>query len=171
MKAPYILLPFLVACGAQDPAINAEPSTLKGEQTAKTVVTDNGETKPQQNKGGQTKAPRFLQQGKQEHVFDINDTKLRADASELRPGTQVFDVSVGAFATVSNFLVIISTDAETRWQQDFEVSKLARDTFKLIPKSEQLSMDAWYKRLKAEKGIVRVELGINYSPKSKAADR
>ncbi|QSX37767.1 hypothetical protein [Shewanella sedimentimangrovi] len=165
MRAPYLILPLLVACGAQEQASNTQRSASAGEQPAKAVIADNTKTK-----ANQTKEPRFLQQGKLEHVFNINGTKLRASEQALRPGTQVFDMSIGTFATVKNFLVVISSDDEISWQQDFEVSKLAADTFRLTPQNDQLSMDAWYKRLKTEKGIVRVELGLDYSLKSEVAD-
>ncbi|GAB3000602.1 hypothetical protein [Psychrosphaera aestuarii] len=98
----------------------------------------------------------------------INNTTLVAQALPVVKGVALFDRSVNQTAIATGNIIVV-TKPNTPilgWENNYDISELAENTYSLTPKSPS-DLVLNYKQLKKDPNVTTIELELDYTPVSK----
>lgn len=99
-------------------------------------------------------------------TISLNGEKYIFEDEKLQKGSQVRSIHMSEKGRVKGTFVVITKTGKIADISFKSKTKIAKDTFRLIPMKYDDLMGV-YKRLLADKSLIRVEIEIDYSPDSK----
>lgn len=102
-----------------------------------------------------------------QRTISFNGEKYLFDGEKLRKGSQVRNIHMSEQGRIKGTFVIVVKAGEILNLPFKSKTKIAKDTFRLIPAQDDDLMTA-YKQLLADKNLIRVELEVDYSPVNKS---
>jgi hypothetical protein len=100
------------------------------------------------------------------YTIQLNKQKFTTKSRVLKANQSVYNLDINSFGMVKGSLVVVSTIEPKELQPDFDIKKLAVDTYQLTVKSAELDLYYWYIKLSGDPRYSTVELEIDYSPKN-----
>jgi hypothetical protein len=100
------------------------------------------------------------------YTIQLNKQKFTTKSRVLKANQSVYNLDINSFGMVKGSLVVVSTIEPKELQPDFDIKKLADDTYQLTVKSAELDLYHWYIKLSGDPRYSTVELEIDYSPKN-----
>ncbi|QDE29929.1 hypothetical protein [Shewanella polaris] len=169
-----IMLSFFMTlngCSADETVKSADTDKVLTKPVLATLVVDDTnkshdminnsddfiKTKPEKNMNGINSSKYTIQLNN--HKFTVKDLVLKMNQS-------VYDMNINSFAIVKGSIVVISSVEPENLAEDFDINKIAKDTYKLTIKSSDQDLYYWYKKLSGDSQYSVVELELDYSPKN-----
>ncbi|WP_350432485.1 hypothetical protein ABIS04_02450 [Shewanella sp. H8] len=100
------------------------------------------------------------------YTIQLNNHKFITKYLVLKVNQSIYNVDINSFAVVKGSIVIVSSTNPKGLVQDFDINKIAKDTYKLTIKSSDQDLYYWYKKLSGDSQYSVVELELDYSPKN-----
>ncbi|MEZ8184718.1 hypothetical protein ACED29_02720 [Shewanella sp. 5S214] len=100
------------------------------------------------------------------YTIQFNKQKFTTKSRVLKANQSVYNLDINSFGMIKGSLVVVSTIEPKELQPDFDIKKLADDTYQLTAKSAELDLYYWYTKLSGDPRYSAVELEIDYSPKN-----
>lgn len=105
-------------------------------------------------------------------TLSFNGEKFEYSGGLVSEGTKLFNIQMAEHGMVKGSFVVVTKPSVELVTTPVELkskAKLAKDTYRIIPKKGQ-NLQAIYKLLKANQQLLQVELEIDYSPKRTIAE-
>jgi hypothetical protein len=99
-------------------------------------------------------------------TISLNGEKYLFEDEKLQKGSQVRNIHMSEKGKIRGTFVVITKTGKIADISFKSKTKIAKDTFRLIPMQNDDLLDI-YKMLLADKNLIRVEIEIDYSPESK----
>jgi len=147
-------------------------SKSEREEAAKNEVAENKplilENVPHQDK---SKIKQELERNRDKPILShkrtisLNGEKYLFEDEKLQKGSQVRNIHMSEKGRVKGTFVVITKAGKIADISFKSKTKIAKDTYRLIPMQNDDLLDI-YKTLLADKSLIRVEIEIDYSPDS-----
>jgi hypothetical protein len=98
-------------------------------------------------------------------TISLNGEKYLFEDEKLQKGSQVRNIHMSEKGRIKGTFVVITKTEKIAGISFKSKTKIAKDTFRLIPMQNDDLLDI-YKILLADKSLIRVEIEIDYSPDS-----
>lgn len=113
-----------------------------------------------------SKLPQKLPTQNRQTTKRINGQKFKLINGKFEKGAAVFNFAMQEFGEIKGSFVIVVTNKQVVTKQELgKIDNIARNTYRIWPNSEE-DFSVYYQNLTSNKEITRVEVEIDYSPKS-----
>ena len=113
-----------------------------------------------------SKLPQKLPTQNRQTTKRINGQKFKLINGRFEKGAAVFNFAMQEFGEIKGSFVIVVTNKQVVTKQELgKIDNIARNTYRIWPNSEE-DFSVYYQNLTSNKEITRVEVEIDYSPKS-----
>jgi len=157
----FFLSALLVSCSQSE----REEVSKNEAAESKPLILENV---PHQDK---SKIKRELEKNREKPVLShkrtisLNGEKYLFEDEKLQKGSQVRNIHMSEKGRIKGTFVVITKTGKVAGISFKSKTKIAKDTFRLIPMKNDDLLDI-YKTLLADKSLIRVEIEIDYSPDS-----
>jgi hypothetical protein len=169
VKLPLLGLTLVTLIGCN---LTEENEVLNEPNKSVTVLADKANTEAKEVREVaevaevKSKLPQKLPTQNRQTTKRINGQKFKLINGTFEKGAAVFNFAMQEFGVIKGSFVIVVTNKQVVTQQDLgKIDNIARDTYRIWPNSEE-GFSVYYQNLTSNKDITRVEVEIDYSPKS-----
>lgn len=166
VKLPLLGLTLVTLIGCN---LTEENEVLNEPNKSVTVLADKANTEAKEIREVaevKSKLPQKLPTQNRQTTKRINGQKFKLINGRFEKGAAVFNFAMQEFGVIKGSFVIVVTNKQVVTKQDLgKIDNIARDTYRIWPNSEE-DFSVYYQNLTSNKDITRVEVEIDYSPKS-----
>ncbi|WP_076538847.1 hypothetical protein [Shewanella sp. UCD-KL21] len=127
--------------------------------------TANTQTEKQKKLAGLAKTQTLVNDETSQYSVAINNQKFITDNVIIKSGQSLFNVQMNDYGVAKGSFVIISKVAPQWLDTDFDIDKIAEETYRLETHSADVDLYVWYQKLSKDVRFSVVELEVDYSGK------